>query len=167
MGLNQQNAVVDGIECSYADINIKFTAKNGALIETADVQSISSGTTIELGEKRGVSGGRVLSRTHGSESNEGSLTFYRAGWKTFYRALKASAPRRGKQIVISPVSFEVHVQFTPLNTDEIFEYFMKGCRIIGRNNTHTEGVDADLVEVPLSVLQIVDIDEDGDEVVLL
>ncbi len=165
---NQQFPILNGVAPSYADIKILFSpGLIGPAIEAVDIQSLSSSTNVEVGVQRGISGGRVLNRTLGQQDSEASMVMYRAGWTKLYTALVLAAPRRGRQVLISPVQFDIHVIWTPIGSIEIFQYKIKGCRVIGRVNNHAEGTDADTVEVPLSVIEIVDLDMFGNEISLL
>jgi hypothetical protein len=166
MAVNNEYPVLDGVAPSWADIQINITPSGGALIEMKDIAAITRGSTVEVGEQRGASGGRVLKRTTGSVSYEASLTLYRSGYQKLLRGLKDSAPVRGNQKIISLVHFQVQVQHTPEGEDEIFEYRIKGCRVMGATVNDAEGTDAEQVEVPLSPIEIVDM-IDGEEVVML
>jgi len=165
---NQQYPVLNGVAPSWSDIKILISPNPvGPVIEAVDVQSINYASNVEVGLQRGVSGGRVLNRTLGQETPEASMVLYRSGWKKLYTALSVVAPRRGCQVIISPVQFNIHVLWTPLGSVEIFQDMIKGCRVIGRVNAPTEGTDADTVEVPLSVISVASLDELGQEYVLL
>lgn len=166
MSINNEYPVLDGVAPSWADIIVRATPAGAPLIEMKDIAAINTGTTVEVGEQRGASGGRVIKRTTGSVSYEASLTLYRSGYQKLLRALAAIAPVRGNQKAVSFVQFQIQVQHTPPNSDEIFEYRLKGCRMLGRSMNSAEGVDADQVEVTLSVLEIADM-IDGAEVVAL
>lgn len=166
MAVNNEYPVLDGIAPSWADIIVKATPKGAALIDIKDIAAINTGTTVEVGEQRGASGGRVIKRTTGSVSYEASITLYRSGYQKLVRGLMAIAPTRGNQKVISLAHFGIQVQHTPPGDIEIYEYRLKGCRILGRSLNGAEGTDADQVEVPLSVIEIVDM-IDGVEVVSL
>ncbi len=108
-----------------------------------------------------------MRRTTGSVSNEASITFYRSGLQKLLRELAKFAPTRANgQKVLSLVHFGVQVQHTPLGDVEIYDRRWKGVRILGDTHDNAEGTDADTIEVPVSVIEIVDI-IDGQEIVLL
>ena len=170
---NQAFPSLNDIAPSWADISGTFqllgqpgTTSSGAAIKTADFQAISWGDSLDVGEQRGPSGGRVMKRTVGSVSNEASATFYKAGLRTLVKEMIKVAPQRGKQRRIGLVAFNILIQHTPPGETEIFETLIKGCRIMGRKHDLKEGNDADLVEVKLNPIEIVDI-VDGVEVVLI
>jgi hypothetical protein len=166
MTINNEFPVFDGIAPSWADLQIKVKGKATSLLDMRDVKEIKTGATIEIGEQRGVSGGRVIKRTTGSSKNEASWTLYHSGWLKLVRNLKALAPLRGNQRVLSLVHFDVQYLWTPPGDVDIYETRLKGCRILGRNLDNAEGVDATTLEVPLSPLVIADF-IDGEEIVLL
>ncbi len=167
MSINNEFPVLDGVAPSWADIIIKASpVADGSLLDVKDIQAINSGSTVEFGEQRGASGGRVIKRTTGQVSHEASMTLYRSGYQKLLRALKGLAPKRGNQRAIALVPFNIQIQHTPPNDIEIYEYRIKGCRIAGRNLNGAEGTDADLVEVALNPIEIADL-IDGEEVVML
>jgi len=167
MAINNEFPVLDGVAPSWADIIIKASpVADGSLIDIKDIQAINTGSTVEFGEQRGASGGRVIKRTTGSVSYEASMTLYREGYQKLLRALKGSAPKRGNQRALAIVPFNIQVMHTPPGSVEIFEYRIKGCRIAGRALNGAEGTDADLVEVQLNPIEIADV-IDGEEVVML
>lgn len=169
MALSNDYPVLDGIAPSFADIALKITPAGGPILTTKDFAALSSGRTVEVGEQRGASGGRVMRRTTGSISYEASITFYRSGLQKLLRAFAGLAPTRGNQKIVGLVHFGVQIQHTPPFASgdvEIYERRWKGCRIIGDTHDNAEGTDADQIEVPVSVIEIVDI-IDGQEVVLL
>jgi len=163
---NQEYPILNGVAPSWADISVRISPNGGQLIEMVDIAAINTSRAVEVGLQRGASGGRVLNRTTGQGSQEASITLYQSGAKQLYRALMQLAPVRGNQRVISLVQFQIHQQWTPLGSAEIYERIIKGCRVIGDTLNAAEGTDAQQIEVPLSVLEIADI-IDGQEVVLL
>lgn len=158
--------IIDGIAPSFADVAVKTSGTNLALLTVDDIQAVNTGTSLEVGVQRGASGGRKMKRTTGSADAEASLTLYYNGYQKLLRNLMAAAPRRGNQARISLVHFQVDVQFTPPGDIEIYEFRIKGCRVAGRTINAAEGTDAQLVELPLNTIDIADI-IDGVEVVLL
>lgn len=158
--------VLDGIVPSWADIIVKATPVGGALINITDIKSISTGVTVEVGEQRGASGGRVMKRTTGAVSYEAAATLYRDGYDKLIEELMKIAPKRGNQRLVSLVHFGIQVLHTPPGSSRIFEYRIKGCRLLGRSIAGEEGTDADTVDLTLNPLEIVDV-IDGVEVAWL
>jgi hypothetical protein len=157
---------VNGIAPSWADIETTFSVLGGGILDTEDYSAINFSDTLEIGNRKGASGGRVKKRTTGSVDQEASLTMYQAGAKALHRALMQAAPLRAGQRAIGLVAFNILVQLTPPGETEIYTIEIRGCRVAGRTWAMAEGTDANVVEVPLSVAQIVEL-IDGEEVVLL
>ncbi len=164
--MNNSYPILQGIAPSFADIALKITPTDGPILETKDFAALSSSRTVEVGEQRGASGGRVMRRTTGSISYEGSITFYRSGYQVFMRELAKLAPSRGIQKAVSLVHFGVQIQHMPFGDTEIYDRRWKGCRVLGDTHDNAEGTDADQIEVPVSIIEIVDV-IDGKEIVLL
>lgn len=164
MPANNDYPILDGIAPSWADIIVKAATAGGPLLDIKDIQAISTGTSVEVGEQR--AGGRVRKRTTGDVSNEASMTLYREGWQKLLRGLKDQAPLRGNTRLVGLVHFGLQVIHTPPGSVEIYEVRIKGCRLMGRNLNGSEGTDADLVEVALNPIEIVDV-IDGEEVAIL
>lgn len=151
---------------SWADIGVTCAIFDGPLVELADIAAINWSDTVEVGEQRGASGGRVMKRTTGSLSSEASMTLYRSGARKLVRNLASVALSFGNQKRISLVGFDIEIQHTPPGEAEIYVVRIKGCRLLGRSLSMAEGTDADKVEIALSPLYIAEF-IDGEEVVLL
>lgn len=164
--INNEFPVFDGIAPSWADLQIKVKGKSTALLDMRDVKEIKTGSTLEFGEQRGVSGGRVIKRTSGSLKNEASWVLYHSGWVKLVRNLKALAPLRGNQRVLRYVHFDLQYLWTPPGDVDIYETRIKGCFVSGRTLNGAEGVEATTIEVPLSPLVVADV-IDGEEIVIL
>lgn len=163
---NQEYPVLDGNAVSWADIVVKSEIFDGPLVDVKDIAALNTSGTVEIGEQRGASGGRVTRRTTGQVSYEASMTLYASGWQTMLANLSSVAPDRGNQKVISLVHFNLQVQWTPEGATEIQEKIIKGCRVTGVTRNGAEGTDADQVEVALNPIEIVDV-IDGVEHVML
>lgn len=162
----QEYPTLNDLAPSWADIVTSFTIYGGSLLETTDYSAINWSSSVEVGEKRGASGGRVMARTSGAASHEASATFYRSGFRKLLRALMEKAPVRGNQRLVSLVGFDVLIQHTPVGETEIYQTKIKGCRLLGASASMAEGVDADVLELTLNPIEIVQI-IDGVEVALL
>lgn len=163
---NQAFPSLNDIEPSWADIATTFTVIGGDLLEMADIAGLKWSRKVEVGERRGASGGRVMARTTGSGSQEASATLYRSGLRKLIRALMKQAPTRGNQVQIGLVAFDIMIQHTPPGETEIYQTKIKGCRYLGDADDMKEGNDADKVEVTLNPIEVVQI-IDGKEVVLI
>lgn len=163
---NQAYPSLNDIAPSWADVGVTFTVSGGDALDMADINAIKWSRTVEVGEMRGASGGRVMARTTGQGSQEASATLYRAGFRKLLKSLVAQAPTRGNQKLISLVSFDILIQHTPPGETEIYVTKIKGCRYLGDSDDMQEGNEADKVEITLNPIEIVQI-IDGQEVVLI
>lgn len=169
--INQAYPSLGGIEPSWADIKFTYTVNGGgAGFGMASIAALKWGRKLELGKRRGASGGRVTARTTGQSDYEASATFYRDGLDTVLIALANQAKVqnfvRGNQVLIGLVSFDILVQHTPPGSSAIYTTKIKGCRFLGESDDMKEGVDPDKVEVNLDPIEISRI-IGGQEIVLL
>lgn len=167
---NQAYPSLNDIEPSWADISVNFAVSGGAALDMGDIASLKWSRKVEVGERRGASGGRVMARTTGQGSQEASATLYRSGVRKLIKGLMAQAQTqglvRGNQVLISLVSFDITIQHTPPGETEIYETHIKGCRYLGDSDDMKEGTDADKLELTLNPIEIANI-IGGKEVVLL
>lgn len=163
---NQAYPSLNDIEPSWADIAATFTVYGGDILDMADFAGVKWSRKVEVGERRGASGGRVMARTTGSVTYEASATMYRSGNRRLVKALMSKAPTRGNQRLISLVGFDILIQHTPPGETEIYVTKIKGCRFLGDSDDMKEGNDADKIELTLNPIEIVQI-INGQEVVML
>ncbi len=167
MAINNEYPLYNGFSVSWAELDVKCSSSSVALFSLDDIAAFHTGRSVEIGEQRGRTGGRVKKRTLGAGSQEASVTFYRDGFQKFYRNLAKAAPLRGgNQRVLTAVEFNIDFKHTPFNDSEIYQRIARGLRVIGDTLDGAEGTDADQIEVPLSAIEIVDI-IDGEEIVLI
>jgi hypothetical protein len=161
---NQEYPSLNGVAPSWADISVSMTVHDGELIETADIAGINWSRTVEVGEQRGTSGGRPMKRTRGSVSYEAGMTVYADGYNRLIRGLKSAAEAkgyvRGNQVLISLVTFDVLIEYTPPGSDEIIRRKIKGCRLLGDSEDAAEGTDATQEELTLNPIEVVQIIDD-------
>lgn len=162
---NDDFPILNGIAPSWADISVKTQGAGLPLIDHKDIKSCTRTRTVEEGVQR-APGGRIMRRTTGQPSQEFAWVLYRTGYEIFYATLAEIAPVRGNVAKVSLVFFDIQVMHTPPGSDQIFQYRVKGARVIGDTMAHAEGVEADTVEVPLSTVEVVDV-INGREVALL
>lgn len=163
---NQAFPSLNGIEPSWADIAVTATASKIPLVEMSDLAAIKWSRKVDVGKKRGVSGGRVMGQTTGQGDQDASATLYRRGMRTLIKSLMSVAPTRGNQVLISLVFFTLDIQHTPPGETEIYHVRLKGCRYLGDSDDMKEGSDADKVDLTLNPIEIANI-VNGKEVVLL
>lgn len=170
MAVNNEYPVYDGIPPSWADLIVECAIYDGALFGIKDVAAINTSRSVEVGEKRGLSGGRVMGRTTGAQSAEASITFYLDGFTTFCENLATAAEAkglvRGNEVLISLVHFDFLMQWSAPGSAKIHKRRVLGARVLGDTISPAEGTDAQQVEVPLSVIKIADV-VNGRDVVLL
>ncbi len=164
--INQLYPVINGVDPSWADIKVTASPESAPLIDMEDVASIDCGSSVEVAYRKGTSGGRNMGRTTGEKTDEFTWTLYRVGFDKLLSGLLPLMPTRGTQRVASVVTFGISVQHTPYGVDTIFGYQAVGARLVGMNFSHAEGVDADKVECPLSIMDLI-YTINGQEVVLL
>jgi hypothetical protein len=167
--VNQAYPSLNDFEPSWADIQLTFTVNGGGLaLGMTDIAGLKWGRKVEVGEKRGASGGRVMARTTGQGSQEASATLYRPGLRALTKAL-ANAPNiqtRGNQLLIGLVSFDIDIFHSPPGEVEVYHTRIKGCRYLGESDDMKEGFDPDKVEINLNPIEIANI-INGSEIVLL
>lgn len=158
--------LLNGIAPSWADVGVTIPIYEGETVEMVDFAALDWEDTVEIGEQKGASGGRILRRTTGDLKLDAKATFYRSGLRQLCRSLAKKAPVRGNQKRISLVGFDILIQHTPPGETDIYQVKIKGCRLLGRAWKLAEGPDAEKVDVKLHPIEIVDI-IDGEEIVLL
>lgn len=161
---------VNGIEPSWSDIKVQISVTDGSDIEDADIEGVKWSEKLTLGMRRGTSGGRKQARSSGEADFDGSLVLAKNALRQFKAKLSEAAQAkgyvRGNQILIGLVEFEVVVQHTPPGETDIYTSILKGCRYIGSTHDLKPGPDIHTVEVPLDVMEVVDIDSQGREIVI-
>ena len=144
----QEYPSLNEIEPSWADIQIAITPYDGAELNMNEIAGINWSRSVEVGERRGTSGGRVMARTTGAVSYE------------LLQALMANAPERGDQLRVGLVGFDIIIQHTPPNSDSVYTTKIKGCRLLGDSSDQSEGTDAQQLEITLNPLEIVELVDD-------
>lgn len=167
---NQLFPSVNGIDPSWSDIQITFNVTDGVSLTIDDIAGVKATRKVDVAVSRGASGGRPKRRTTGSVEYDASLNLYRSGRRKLIKALIPIAESlghvRGNQTLIALVTFDVLIQHTPPGETEIYSRKVKGARYLGDTDDMKEGNEADQQEVPLSVIEIVDI-IDGKEIALI
>jgi hypothetical protein len=152
----QEYPTLDGVAPSWADLEVTIPIYDGPTVKTQDIAALKWSVARERGEVRGTSGGRVRKRTRGQTSYEGTITFYKQGFRTMLQGLQERADALGLSILDIP--FDVLAKHTTpeLTGDvDIHEALMQGCLLDGVSSDMAEGVDADQIEVPLSIMLVV------------
>ena len=118
--VNQAYPSLNDIEPSWSDIAVTAAVSGGLLVGVEAIASLRWSRKVNVGVRRGASGGRVMARTTGESEYEASGDFYRSGMRQLVKALMAVAPTRGNQVLISQVAFDIMVQHTPPGESEIY-----------------------------------------------
>lgn len=171
--VNQAYPSLNGIEPSWADIAV-YAVINGIsgvpLLPMSGISALKWSRKVEVGKKRGASGGRVMARTTGQLDQDGTLTIYRGDKPAFVSALATVASQngyvRGNQAIISWVSFDIIIQYSPPNTLTLLETHLKGCKYLGDSDETEESADPNKIEITIDPMEIADI-VNGQEIVLL
>lgn len=168
LALSQEYPILNGRAPSWADIGITLNITGGQTYKDIDIKSIKWSSKVERGEQRGASGGRVMKRTTGSVTNEGSCEFYKSGLRKLVKAIMAApeARTRGSEVAVSLVTFDVVILHSVPGDDEIYHEVMYGCSLSSFESSMTEGNDAEVVAMDLAPIKCAWI-VDGKEVVLL
>lgn len=145
------SASVSVHECSWADLQATLNIPGGKTVEVTDFEGFKWARKLDVGESRGLSGGRPKKRTKGSASYEGSATATRGGWMGLMEALEEAAVARGQvrgnEVIVSGIGFDLILQHTPLGEDRIYTTKMGGCRYLGDSSDMKQGNEADMIEI--------------------
>ena len=111
--------------------------------------------------------GRPKAKTTGQPTSSASGSLYRPGYDSLATALVAVAPQDAAgRYQLSKVRFDLVVNHSYPENSKIYTIKLLGCSLDKRGAKHGEGVEADVVDVDLNPMKIVEI-IDGKEVVLL
>lgn len=172
--INQAYPSLNGVEPSWADIGVTLALSigpaPGPILPMADISGIKWSRKVDVGERRGASGGRVMAQTTGQLTNEASMELYKSGKQLLLTALTLAAQTqgfvRGNQAIISLVRFDITIQYTPPGSIQIFETAIKGCRYLGDDDDAKEGTDPSKITISMKPIEIADL-INGTEAVLL
>lgn len=158
---------LNGVEPSWAEINTTINVSGGAVLQTNDYKALDWESGIKRGDKRGASGGRVISRTTGEKTDTASGTFYKGGLRELKRKLMAVAPKDSAgRPQLSRVAFDVVVKHSVGDDAEIYITKLLGCHLDKNAEKNAEGIEANTVDVDLNPIEIVEV-IDGQDTVLL
>jgi hypothetical protein len=172
--INQAYPSLNDIEPSWADVGITFALSAGLapgpVIPMSAIAAIKWSRKVDVGERRGASGGRVMAQTTGQLTNDATMTLYKSGKQIFLVALTAMAQAqglvRGNQAIISLVRFDITIQYTPPGSTDLYESAIKGCRYLGDDDDAKEGTDPSKIDITMKPIEIADL-INGVEAVLL
>lgn len=168
--MNQAYPSVNEHECSWADIAVTMNVPGGATVPLVDLEAIKWSRKVDVGESRGTSGGRVMKRTAGAETDESTASMTRSGVVQLIEAIEVAAVSagqvRGDEVIISGIGWDILVQHTPLGTNRIYTAKLKGCRFLGDADDMKQGNDADVIELTLNPIKIATLSASGRWIVL-
>lgn len=169
LAVAQQYPTLNGNAPSWADIEITINVGGGVTLKNIDIKSIKWSSKVERGEQRGASGGRVIKRTTGSITHEGSWEIYKSGIKAIIGAI-AAAPgvrTRGASKLVSLVDFDISIAHDTPGDPDIVREVMQGCRLTSFESSMAEGNDAEIVPMDLAPIRNFIVLADGTTVELL
>jgi hypothetical protein len=167
VAVSQEYPLLNQVAPSWADIKTVININGGISFRDIDYKEIKWKSSVDVGEQRGASGGRVMKHTTGVLTDEGSAVYYKSGLRKLITAIQSVAPVRGNQRLISLVTFDIIIQHTPPGDDDIYHEEMRGCSIKSLESSMVEGPDAETVALDLRPKSNVWVLADGTEVVLL
>jgi hypothetical protein len=155
---NLASASVNVHECSWADMKCNISVPGGGSVEVFDLEGFKWGRKLDVGESRGLSGGRPMKRTRGAASYEASATATRGGWMQLIEALESAAEElglvRADRVIIGAVEFDVLLQHSPLGDARVYAAKLTGCRLLGDSSDMKQGNEADMIELTLNPIEI-------------
>jgi hypothetical protein len=156
---DQKTQSVNVHECSWADLEATLLVPGGATVKITEAEAFKWSAKLDVGESRGLSGGRIMKRTHGAASYEASATATRGGWMGIIEAVEAAAVTlnqvRGDVVKIGGVEFDLLLQHSPLGDPKIYTAKVRGCRLLGMSSDMKQGNEADMIELTLNPVEII------------
>ena len=156
---------------SWANVGIIFKAYKGASLSEEDIADISWKRTVDVGIQRKV-GGQIKAKTVGQPDYESKCTLFSAGYDRLQQILADVAVSSGYvdgggAAQIRLVTFDVQIQYTPMDKSYIREGQLEGCNIQEDGEDTGDGNEATKVAIDLHPIRIVTILSSGQKVVLL
>lgn len=155
MTINQDFPIYDGVAPSWADVKFNFKGYNTPLLQLKDLASFETTASLEVGDMQGASGGKIIRTTTGASKYEGKMGLYHSGFHDLLDNLGPSMPTRGDLRIYGVVFFDVQLFWTPPGSNEIFEKQVNGCRILGNTLAAAEGVEANKIDIPIKVAEVI------------
>ncbi len=157
---------LNGTAVSWSEIEIIANVSGGGSFPDLDWKTLDHEEKIDRTFQRG-QGGRIKAKTTGQLTPAASGSLYRSGLRELVRAVKAVAPQDAAgRYQVSKVRFDLVINHSYTDDTEIYCVKLLGCSLDKKSFKHAEGADADLVDVDLNPMRIIEM-IDGDEVVLL
>lgn len=151
---------------SWSEIEIVANVSGGGSFPDIDFKSLDCESKVDRGFQRG-QGGHVKSKTTGMLTDTASASLYRSGLRALVRALGAVAPQDAAgRYQLSKVRFDLIVNHSFADDSDIHCLKILGCSLDKTTFKMAEGADADVVDVDLNPIRIIEV-VDGKEMVLL
>lgn len=159
MPTNQSYSSVNVHECSWADAEFDMSIVGGAKISLVDLEAAKWSSKLERAITKGSSGGRPMKRTRGDLSHEATITASRGGWMIILEALEVLAESipgrvRGDQVIVGGLEFDILIQHSPQGDSRIYATKLRGCSNDGWSSDMKQGNEADMIEVPVNPIEI-------------
>lgn len=143
---------------SWANIKLVCNLYDGASFDCPDIKSVKWDVSVERGMQRSINGD-IKGFTRGAGTPTGSVEFYADGYQVFCDYLIKIAKSKGFVengiAKYSLPAFDLLITHTPLGVTGIRKVEVLGCRLSKDAGEHTEGTDADVNAVELSVTKVV------------
>lgn len=157
---------LNGNACSWAEVEITADVVGGGSFPDIDWKSMDAESKVDRGVQRGP-GGQVKKKTTGQPTDTASASLYRSGLKALKRALVAVAPQDAAgRYQLSKVRFNIVVKHSVDDDPDINILKFLGCTLDKNAYKMAEGPDADVVDIDLNPMKIIEV-IDGKETVLL
>lgn len=157
---------LNGTAVSWSELEATVNVNGGVSLPDLDWKSIDHEDKIDRAIQRG-QGGRPKKKTTGMPTSTGSGSLYRSALSELLRGLIAVAPQDSAgRYQVSKVRFDLVIKHSYEGDATIYQVKLLGCTLDKKAFKHAEGAEADVVDIDLNPMKIVEI-IDGKEVVLL
>ena len=159
--------LLNGQYLSWAEIQPVISIFGGLDVKTKDFKEIDHSDTLAPGVARGVGPGK-RGRTVGIYDADASMTMYKASAANFQAQLLKVAQANGHSR-IALVVFDLIMNWSPLDgVGQVYTTKILGARIKERSGKNSaDSADASVIEIPLDVLRIEEIDPLGNILTLV
>ena len=150
----------DGNAVSWNELSLLCAIDGGSILPIIDIKSIDTESSVDRGDQRGLSGGRIRKRTTGQLSNSASMSLYTEGLDALERSLVTAALASGfvnadGNVQLSRVLFNIISIYSFAGSPTIYHKELLGCHLNKDSAKAAEGPDPNLIDIELAPLQIV------------
>jgi hypothetical protein len=136
---------IQGLYYDFTSVEITV----GKMGVCPNLTDINYSQKLDPGIFRG-SGAKIIGRTRGTYDASGSFTIYKEDYETLKATLLVES--RGKGYMLA--SFGIVVVYREADQAPIVDK-LKGCRIVGEDNSLSSGNNTTVVKVDLSVMEVI------------